>query len=235
MHKLVFVAAGQIDVEGPHGGWLVPCNHMIFIPQDRVFNLRAAPGTHLLVAHMEAADCPWPRPGCWVNAADDIARVMLRYPLRWTEANKRDSQAARLFLKTLSTVCVDWFENERMLHVPAPVSPSMQQVLRYLKDHLASASLAGASAQSGLSPRTLQRRCEEEIAMTWRQLVREVRMMRAVELLLQERLSVGQIASEIGFRSMAAFATAFAARHRMSPTGYARAFAPARSVPQRSS
>jgi AraC-like DNA-binding protein len=231
MHKLVFVAAGQIDVEGPHGGWLVPCNHMIFIPLGREFNLRAARGSRLLVVHMEAEDCPWPRPGCWVNAADDSARVLLRYPLRWSDANHLDSEPARLFLKTLSSVCIDWFDNPRMLHVPAAFTKPMQQLLRYLERHLPAADLAGACSSSGLSARTLQRRCEEEIAMSWRELVREVRMMRAVELLLQGRLSVGAIAAEVGFRNTGAFATAFNARHRMSPTAFARAFAPTPAEP----
>ncbi|MBZ0227494.1 MAG: hypothetical protein K8F58_03425, partial [Bauldia sp.] len=32
MHKLIFVRAGQIDVEGGSGGWLVVPNHLIFVP-----------------------------------------------------------------------------------------------------------------------------------------------------------------------------------------------------------
>jgi AraC-like DNA-binding protein len=225
MHKLVFVAAGQIDVEGEHGGWLVPSNHMIFIPSDRAFNLRASQGTRLLVVHMEAADCTWPRPGCWVNAADETARVLLRYPLRWADADEQDARAARLFLKTLATVCVDWFDNPRTLHIPAAVTPPMQQVFRYLETHLAAADLAGASRHSGLSARTLQRLCEQEIAMSWRELVREARMMRAVELLLQGRHSISEIAAEVGFRNPGAFATAFTACRGTSPSGFARAFA----------
>jgi AraC-like DNA-binding protein len=226
MHKLVMVLSGQIDVEGTSGGWLVLRNHMIFIPMGRPFNLRAAEGTTLLVAHMGPADCPWPRPGCWVNGAEDIARVMLRYPLRWSSQPARDAEAASLFLKTLATVCLDWFENPRMLHIPSAKSEPMRRMLTYLRDHLADANLVDACSKADLTPRTLQRHCEEETGLGWRELLREVRTMRAMELLVTGNMAVGDVAKAVGFQSISAFATSFTARLGVSPSAFSRAFSP---------
>jgi len=100
----------------------------------------------------------------------------------------------------------------------------MRRVLEYLRDHLAEANLADACAQADLTPRTLQRRCEEETGLGWRELLREVRTMRAMELLVAANMAVGDVAKAVGFQSMSAFATAFTARLGVSPSAFSRAF-----------
>jgi AraC-like DNA-binding protein len=222
MHKLVLVVSGQVDLEGSSGGWVIIPNHLVFIPAGRAFILRTAKGTVLHVAHLEPAICDWHHEGCWVTNAPLLAREMLHHAIRWTSDEARDLDVARHFFNALSHLCRDWFSKPRIMWLPAARSPEMRAVVSYVRDHLADASMNGACAATGLSPRTLQRRCEEELSFGWRAFLREARILRAMELLVQGRHSVGSVAKAVGFSSLSAFTLAFSKRVGMSPSEFVR-------------
>ncbi|MEU4388154.1 AraC family transcriptional regulator [Promicromonospora sp. NPDC023805] len=64
-------------------------------------------------------------------------------------------------------------------------------------------------------------------------MLREVRMHRARTLLTVERLSVTQVAFEVGYGSVAAFSRAFAADHGVSPLAWRAGLATSTSTPPR--
>jgi AraC-like DNA-binding protein len=220
MHKLILVETGQLDVEGASGGWLIVAGHLIFVPADRAFRMHSAPGTTLLVAHLEPMDATWIHHGCWTTAATPLAREMLARAVCWSPGQVADGGTARMFFRTLSGLCAEWFANKRMLWLPVVQSEPMRQAVLYLRDHLDDASLEGGALASGLSSRTLQRQCQAELGMSWRDLLREARMMRSLELLAGRRTPVSTVARHVGFRTSAAFTTAFAKRFDMTPTEY---------------
>ena len=220
MHKLILVDQGLLDVEGASGGWLIVAGHLIFVPADRAFRMRSAPGTTLYVAHLDPADATWIHHGCWTTAATRLAREMLLQAARWSPQEVAEAGTARLFFRTLSGLCVQWFTNTRMLWLPAVQSDPMRHAVQYLRDHLHDVQLDDVASAAGLSGRTLQRHCRAEIGMLWRDLVREARMMRALELLASRRALVGDVARQVGFSTSTAFTTAFVKRFGMTPTDY---------------
>ena len=81
---------------------------------------------------------------------------------------------------------------------------------------------ARCRAATGLSPRTLQRRCEAELRFGWRGYLSEARVLRAMELLARGENSVGSVAQSIGFKSLSAFTFAFSRRVGLSPSEFIR-------------
>lgn len=220
MHKLILVERGQLDVEGTSGGWLIVPGHLIFVPADRPFRVRSAPDTTLRVAHLDPSDATWIHHGCWTTAATPLAREMILQATHWSPAEVAAGGTARLFFRTLFGLCAQWFTNPRMLWLPAVQSEPLRRAVLHLRDHLDDAPLDDVATAAGLSGRTLQRHCRAELGLLWRDLVREARMMRALELLAARRAPVGDVARQVGFATGAAFTTAFAKRFGLTPTDY---------------
>jgi AraC-like DNA-binding protein len=220
LHKLILVIRGQVDVEGGSGGWLVLPNHMIFVPADRQFNLRTSQDAIVHVAFLEPADHPWHHVGCWVTLAEPLVHEMLAMILRLSHRQPADQAMLRQMFRTLSHLCQEWFSHPKMLWLPAAKSKPTRAFVRHVADHLADATVQSGCAAAGVSQRTLQRLSNEEFSFGLKTLITEVRMMRAMELLSGDRLSVEAVAGEVGYASLSAFTSAFAARLGISPGEY---------------
>jgi AraC-like DNA-binding protein len=217
MHKIILVLEGQIDVEGPQGGWLVIPNHIIFVPADRAFNLRTAAKSLVIVAHLEPGETPWQHHGCWVTRADSLAHEMLSYLLKLRDDDASDPETMRQMFRTLSLLCRDWFSNPRILWLPAAKSAETRAFIAYVRDHLTDVNVASACKACNLPQRTMQRISQQEFQHGLRTLISEVRMMRAMELLVKGDVSVETVANAVGFNSLASFTSAFAERVGLSP------------------
>jgi AraC-like DNA-binding protein len=217
MHKMILVLDGQIDIEGPSGGWLVIPNHIIFIPADRPFNLRTAGKTLAMVAYLDPGDSEWHHHGCWVTRANGLAHEMFAYMLKLYASEGGRSETMRQMFRTLSLLCRDWFSNPRILWLPAAKSEETRSFISYVRDHLSSVTVASACQACHLPQRTMQRISQQEFQHGLRTLISEVRMMRAMELLAKGDISVESVAHAVGFNSVGSFTAAFSMRVGLSP------------------
>ena len=84
------------------------------------------------------------------------------------------------------------------------------------------ATLEQAASDFGVTPRTLQRRLQEQ-GVGFQDLLAEVRMQTACRLLSESRLPVTRIAEQLGFSETSAFTRAFRNHARMSPRAFRQA------------
>lgn len=78
--------------------------------------------------------------------------------------------------------------------------------------------------ETGHSPRALARRFSDELGMTWREVLRRVRIIRAVEALATSDASVTEVALSVGYQSLSGFNAAFRDLTNMNPTEYRASF-----------
>ncbi len=81
--------------------------------------------------------------------------------------------------------------------------------------------LEATAGRLGLGPRTLQRQLAEH-GLQFRDLVNQVRVERARELLVERDLSITDVAAELGYSAPAHFARAFRRETGLSPRHYRR-------------
>lgn len=104
------------------------------------------------------------------------------------------------------------------------------EVLAYMADHCADATLAGVSRRFDCHPNTMATLVKRRTGGTFSQTLRALRMQKADRLLQDGHTPVAQVAQECGYASTTAFYRAFKTAHRgMSPRAYA-GLAPAGSL-----
>lgn len=220
LHKLILVVRGQIEIEGGSGGWLVIPNHMIFVPTQRPFNLRTAPGTILQVAYLSPDDHKWHHNGCWVTQANPLVHELFTVLTEMNERPAGGGATQRQLFKTVSLLCEDWFANPKMLWLPAAKSNEMRAFVGYVSRHLGDVSVAAACEACNVAPRTMQRLSIKEFSFGLKALITEVRMMRARELLAEDTASIEAVAQDVGYCSLSAFTAAFRKESGVSPSEY---------------
>jgi AraC-like DNA-binding protein len=80
------------------------------------------------------------------------------------------------------------------------------------------------AAEVGLTSRSLARRFEAELGMTWRAALRRLRVLRAIEALAADDTPVTTIAFGVGYSSLSAFNSAFRDLTGQTPTQYRAGF-----------
>lgn len=125
------------------------------------------------------------------------------------------------FFEALAGLSLRWRARPLALELPAARSPELGRALDRLLGRLDRApGLAEAARAGGMSVRTLQRRCHDELGMGLKAWVLRARLLRALELLADPRLAVGEVALACGYHSLAAFSRAFAAALGTPPSAW---------------
>jgi AraC-like DNA-binding protein len=223
-NKILCIEQGRLKLEGPHGQWVLVPAHMVFIPHSRPYRIYTSADTAVTVAHLGAEHTVWQHEGCWAAPVNALAREMVSYALRWGRERAPEDLIANAYFNALGLLCKDWFECSRMMWIPFGESAVLKRAIAYTRTRLDSATIELAADAAGTSVRTLRRYFQDELGMSWRRFLQELRMARAIELLTLKRTSVTETALEVGFNSVAAFTLAFTSFTGKTPSSYARDF-----------
>jgi methylphosphotriester-DNA--protein-cysteine methyltransferase len=135
-------------------------------------------------------------------------REMILYATRWRLGASEVDPLAASFLRTLALLCGEWLETELSLFLPSTTHPSIGRAMDYAAADLAAATQAGAVAVAVMSERSFRRAFEREAGIGWQAWLIQARILMAMELLSEGR-RVTDVAAEVGYASLSAFAQAF--------------------------
>ena len=228
--QLVGCIAGGLELFGHGGEWVIPPEHMVYIPPERMFRLRAAVASSGIVCQFSRREVAWIHDGCWVAQMQDFAAAMIGYAAKWDREAAGRGRHAGSFFVTLGEMLPAWFSNERIFWTPYAQSSAIQRAIEYAHHRGPSVTLPEAAGHVGMSERTLRRRMRVELGQSWREFIRELRMKRAMDMLRRGDRSVTETAFEVGFSSSSAFSSAFLSYAGRTPSAYARAFRTRRAL-----
>lgn len=111
----------------------------------------------------------------------------------------------------------------RSTDVAAVDDPILSKALRYAREAPAvAATLRAAAAHAGISVRGLQYRCKARLGRRFHDVVLDLRLQRARQLLIESNLNVSEIAQACGLGAVAQFSRAFRKRFGAAPTQFRR-------------
>jgi transcriptional regulator GlxA family with amidase domain len=133
---------------------------------------------------------------------------MILEAMRWPLQEPQDA-TGRAYFAALALLCAEWIKKETPLSLPTASEPAMQAALAYTRAHLVESNVGAVCRNAGLSERTLRRRFQRELGMSWNEYRRRARLLAAAALLKRTAMPIGLIAAQVGFESQSAFARAF--------------------------
>jgi AraC family transcriptional regulator of arabinose operon len=203
--QLIYASRGIMEVSSGPNIWVIPPHFGLWIPAKLAHRIRMPERVSMRTLYL--------RPGlvdlgmsCVVLHVRPFLRELIFEIIRTgrlrlrnrVECAFRDLLVAQLKQATAVPTGVELPSDERALRVAQAV----------IADPAGSRSIAALCGYAGLSVRTLQRSFRREVGMDFESWRRQVRLMKALELLVAGR-SVKEVAYAVGYQQTGSFVTLF--------------------------
>ena len=224
-HYLLCASQGALRLEAEGQRWLLPPARAALLRAGRPATVTIAqPATTASVLfHIDFV--PPPPQGLTVVDQDPLGRALVAECGGWQEAEEPLPPYARTIFAALAAVVWRLAEQPSPVVLPAGRSTEVRTVLQLTEERLAEeVRFADLAAEVGLVPRSLARRFEAEVGMTWRATLRRMRILQAVERLAAGDTPVTTIAHAVGYGSLSAFNAAFRELTGTTPSDYRATF-----------
>lgn len=224
-HYLLCVSSGTVRLEAHGTVWMLPPQRAALIAAgERIEVTVPVPVTSssVLVSRSFA-----PAPAAPVSVFDlsPLARLLLDECAEWGPSDEPLPDRAVIMFHALVEATWDLARTQSPAQMPGGRSMELRRALALTEATMtAHPTIEAIAREVGLTSRSLARRFEEEIGMTWRAALRRLRVLRSIELLAAESVSVTEVAARVGYASLPAFNAAFRELAGTTPSAYRSSF-----------
>ena len=216
--QLIYAIRGLMHVLSGNSTWLIPPQFALWIPSRRAHQLHMRSVVSMRTLYLRPGLVRRFGDSCHVLYVTSLLREVILETVAAEQLRTRNA-----FERALRDVLIHCLQNASPL--PTLVTlPSDQRVMKLAQAVLAepgaSRSLAALCAEVGIGVRTVQRMFRKELGIDFDSWRRQVRLMKAIELLVSG-YSVKQTAFEVGYQQPSAFVEMFRATFGTTPKAWA--------------
>jgi AraC-like DNA-binding protein len=219
-NQLIYAIRGVMEVSAGQSFWLIPPQFAIWIPARMMHSIRMPGAVSMRAVYVRRALAPRPQAGCTVIHVTALLRELIVETVRLGQLRVKNRLECALRDLLLSRVRnappVPTFatlpKDSRALTVA-------RAVLANPADRLPLLALCGTV---GVSVRTVERAFLKEVGLTFESWRRQVRLMKAIELLVGG-CSVKEVAFEVGYSHPSTFVELFRETMGTTPKAWASA------------
>lgn len=225
-HYLLCATRGVLRLEAEGRAWTVPPARAALITAYRPIQVTIVAPLQTASVLFDVGFTPAPSAVLSVFDLSVLARALVGECRRWGDVPEPLPAIGEALFRALAAVVWDLAERPSPTEMPTGRSPELRAALTQtwarLTDDVRFEDIAAGVA---LTPRSLARRFQDEIGMTWRAALRRMRVVRAVELLAEDGAVVSQVGFAVGYESLSAFNAAFRDLTGRTPSQYRASFA----------
>jgi AraC-like DNA-binding protein len=220
-HYLLFAAKGTMRLEAQGRTWTLPPARAALIAAGAPITLTIATSITCCSALFAADVYPAPKDDLRVLDMSAVAReLILACRTYGPDMSEQDALGRQLF-DTLYMLAIRAAAVPNEMWMPLGTSQTVRDALHMTEACLCdNPSFAQIAVAVGCTERTLARRLQDEIGMTWRDFLRRLRMIRAIEALADPTRQITQVAHDVGYQSSSAFNAAFLEFTGQTPTAF---------------
>ena len=226
-HYLLCASRGALRLEAHGTSWVLPPARAALITAGEPIQVAIPQPVRTSSVLFDPGFVLPPQAPLSVFDLSPLARALVSEFLAWPDGEEPLPPYARSIAGALAAVAWRLAQEPSPVTVPAGQSPELVRALALTDERLGEdVRLEDIARDVGLVPRSLARRFEDEAGMTWRAVLRRMRVLRAIEELAAGQDSVTAIAHQVGYTSLSAFNAAFRDLTGRTPTDYRATFGP---------
>jgi AraC-like DNA-binding protein len=224
--QLTYVEGGIAYVHIKDSTYVIPGRHYIWIPKDLEHFLQVrfsmtAIRTLYFYTYDDKHNPFYSRMG--IYPVTNLLQEMILYTERWNGhilPNNKDYA----FLSAIKNILPQLSKQALPIVLPTTTNERMQPILQYLNMHVDEPlTLSGVGKLFGFSERTLSRLFHANMNISFLQYLKQLRVVKAVGMMLQKDGTLSEIAYKTGYSSLSAFSNAFYQVTNKRPSEFAGA------------
>ncbi len=226
-HYLLCASRGALRLEAHGTSWVLPPARAALIAAGEPIRVAIPQPVTTSSVLFDPGFAAAPPAALTVFDLSPLARALVSECEAWPDAAEPLPTYARSVFTALAAVAWRLAQHPSPVAVPAGQSPELRRALALTAERLAEdVRFEDIARDVGLVPRSLARRFEDEAGMTWRAVLRRMRVLRAIEELAAGESTVTAIAHTVGYTSLSAFNAAFRDLTGRTPKQYRATFRP---------
>lgn len=230
MHKhtkaqFLYAEGGIVHVITEDESYFLPARHYMWIPAGKphsiIFNSLDVMMRNLYFPKVEGEDDFYERIA--IYPVNELLLEMLFFTTRWKGQIAKENITAYSFISAMKNILPNISVHSLPLGLPYPKTERLLKVAKYMNKNLHEQLTFPEIAQKfGFSERTLSRTFQQEVKMSFIQFLTIQRMMRALQLLLDEKKTVNETAYAVGYNSLPTFSNTFSKIVGVRPSEYVK-------------
>jgi AraC-like DNA-binding protein len=220
-HYLLYCTAGTMRLEAEGKAWTLPPSRAAIIVAGQSIHVTLPQTVMACSALFDRGFIPPPAEALTVINMTPLARELILACRIWTDVDKPLDPYARQLFTTLAAVASQLAATPSNTAMPLPRSDGVTAAMRLTEQRIAAApDFASIARDVAMTERSLARHFLDEMGMTWRQTLRRLRVIRAMEILGRGNVSIIEASYSVGYASPSAFNAAFLEITGQTPSAF---------------
>lgn len=221
-HQLIYTIGGIVYVKTEHQTYYLPARHFMWIPAGIFHSIHTNRAdtimSNLYFPVQESEGEFFSTEG--IYPIDELLFQLFEYAKDFPKELFDDNQDTIVALAIRRVVSS--FKDQKMpFSLPIAKSERLDKILKFLHQaEINSFNYNDIVNQFGFTERTLHRQFKKELGISYIQYVALLKIVRAIELLVENKLTISEIALEVGYSSVATFSNTFWKYTNKRPSEY---------------
>lgn len=222
--QLIYIEGGVAYIHLTEKTLIIPARHYVWIPKGLRHYVEMHKSVIIISVYFyndDDDDHPFFNKG-GIYPINTLLMQMLSYTTRWEGDILPDDKAFQ-FMAGIKNILPEISKKALPIAVPTTENERMQPVIKYIHNHLLEPlTLATLCTQTGFSERTLTRLFQQTMKISFLQYFKLLRMIKAIEMMLQTDKSMSEIAYTLGYNNLSAFSNIFYQLTKTRPSEFAK-------------
>jgi len=224
--QLTYVQGGIAYIHIQNVSYIIPARHYVWVPAGlehflEVRHLATVTRNIYYYSKEDHKDPFYTKLG--IYPVNNLLLEMIIYTERWIGDIQPENTAPFQFLSSIKNVLPQLSHKVFPIALPTTSNERLKPILLYLSQNFhKQQTLEEISRRFGMAERSVSRLFQSAMSISFLQYLKLLRMVRAIEMMLQTNKSTSEIAYATGYNSLAAFSKAFYQLTNIRPSDFGK-------------